>query len=63
MELDHNSKIFDVVERRSNEVAHYMLLQGDYTTKSSFGFIASPDLTIWENTKKQLGAIYSRIFQ
>ena len=34
-----------------------MLIQSDNTIKSSFGFIASPNLTVWENAKKQLGEI------
>ena len=55
-ELNHHSKVFTAAERLPNEVAHYMLIKSDNITKSSFGFIASPDLTIWENTKKQLGA-------
>ena len=52
--LLETSSILETEERRPKQVAHFVLLEGDCQTKTSFGFIASPPLPIWENTKNKL---------
>ena len=47
-----NASLFpslDKAERRPNQIAHYMTIENDKNLQRTFGFIANPSYSKWEN--------------